>query len=143
LQSEAREAEPEPERRPRRRSRRESFDDDDLPRFEVSDAPGFSDRDPSDPARSDEFSAAGAPPEDVAEVYVNVGRRDGVKPSDFHDALETRAGIAPQDTDYVRVRHRHSFVGTRRELVDRVVEALNGATLAGKIAVAEIARPRA
>jgi ATP-dependent RNA helicase DeaD len=94
------------------------------------------------PAELDGDEASASDAEDLAEVYVNVGRRDGAQPGDFHAALK-ESGLGPEATDYVRVRHRHSFVGTRRELVERVLQALNGATIAGKQAVAEIARPRA
>ena len=79
---------------------------------------------------------------DVAEVYVNVGRKDGVHASDLHTLLE-EGGVSADDTDYVNVRHRHSFVGVRREALPRVIDALNGATIAGKQALAEEARVRA
>jgi hypothetical protein len=80
--------------------------------------------------------------ENLSEIFVNVGRRDGATPADFHAALD--AGGLPSDaTDYVRVRHRHAFVGTRKELLERVLQALDGATIAGRTAAAEIARPRA
>jgi ATP-dependent RNA helicase DeaD len=77
--------------------------------------------------------------EEVSEIYVNVGRRDGAKPSDYQAALEG-AGVSVQQTDYIRVRHRHAFVGVRPEHVARALEALNGATIAGKRASAERAR---
>jgi ATP-dependent RNA helicase DeaD len=97
-------------------------------------------KDADDNGPSDAESST--PREDFAEIYVNVGRRDGAKPSDFHAVLEARAGLGPDAADYVRVRHRHSFVGTKKDLLDRVLAALNGATIAGKEAVAEIARSR-
>jgi ATP-dependent RNA helicase DeaD len=84
------------------------------------------------------------PPEhgpEVAEVYVNVGRRDGAKPSDFEDLLAER-GVSADDTEYVHVRHRHSFVGVKRDALERTIEALSGATIAGKLAMAEQARAR-
>jgi ATP-dependent RNA helicase DeaD len=77
----------------------------------------------------------------VAEVYVNVGRRDGAKPSDFEVVLQEH-GVSSEATEYVHVRHRHSFVGVKKDALDAVVQALSGATIAGKLAVAEPARPR-
>ncbi len=77
-------------------------------------------------------------PEGVAEIYVSVGRRDGAKPSDYESLLE-RAGLAEQ-TDYVRVRHRHAFVGVKSEHFVAALAALQGATIAGKRAEAERAR---
>jgi ATP-dependent RNA helicase DeaD len=77
--------------------------------------------------------------ENLAEIYVNVGRRDGAKPSDIQAALQG-AGLSDDETDYIRVRHRHAFVGVKPELVDKALGALNGATIAGKKASAERAR---
>jgi ATP-dependent RNA helicase DeaD len=108
-------------RRPRRPRRSGFRAESDEPKFTISDAP--------------------AEP-NAAEVYVNVGQRDGATESDLRVLLEERAGMSSADTEYVHVRSRHSFVGVKRELLDRVIEALNGATIAGKLATAEEARPR-
>jgi hypothetical protein len=77
--------------------------------------------------------------ENLAEIYVNVGRRDGAKPSDYEAALQG-AGLTSDETDYIRVRHRHAFVGVKPELLEKALGALNGATIAGKKASAERAR---
>jgi ATP-dependent RNA helicase DeaD len=76
-----------------------------------------------------------------AEVYVNVGRRDGATPEELFALLE-RAGITRAELEYVRVRHRHAFVGVKRDLLERAVSAIDGATLAstGKTVAAEPAR---
>jgi hypothetical protein len=73
------------------------------------------------------------------ELFVSVGRRDGAKPSDYHAVLEA-AGITPEDLEYVRVRHRHAFVGVSPGALDRALAALNGAMIAGRRANAERAR---
>lgn len=93
-----------------------------------ADVPGSADEAPPDKhERSDN------------ELYVSVGRRDGAKPSDYHAVLEA-AGITPENLEYVRVRHRHAFVGVRPESLERALTALNGATIAGRRANAERAR---
>jgi ATP-dependent RNA helicase DeaD len=79
--------------------------------------------------------------EGMAEIYVNLGRRDGITPDQIRRRLE-EAGLGPEATDYVNVRHRHSFVAVKKELLDRALESLNGATLAGKAALAEPSRSR-
>ena len=79
-------------------------------------------------------------PSAIREIFVNVGKRDGAKPSDFQSLLE-KHGITGE-ADYIRVRHSHAFVGVRCGLVDRAVAALNGAQIAGQIASAEPARRR-
>jgi ATP-dependent RNA helicase DeaD len=73
------------------------------------------------------------------ELYVSVGRRDGAKPSDYHAVLEA-AGITPESLEYVRVRHRHAFVGVRPEALEHALTVLNGAMIAGRKATAERAR---
>ncbi|HMJ13843.1 MAG TPA: DEAD/DEAH box helicase [Polyangiaceae bacterium] len=78
---------------------------------------------------------------DVTEIFVNVGRRDGVTPRDFYTLLASK-GLGDELTGhgYVKVKHRHSFVGVRRALVEQAISALNGATIAGKLALAEPSR---
>jgi ATP-dependent RNA helicase DeaD len=78
--------------------------------------------------------------ETIREIFVNVGRRDGAKPSDFQSLLE-KHGITGE-ADYIRVRHSHAFVGVRGDLIERAVAALNGAQIAGQTASAELARRR-
>jgi ATP-dependent RNA helicase DeaD len=78
--------------------------------------------------------------ETIREIFVNVGRRDGAKPSDFQALLE-KHGITGE-ADYIRVRHSHAFVGVRGDLTERAVAALNGAQIAGQTASAELARRR-
>ena len=73
------------------------------------------------------------------EIYVSVGRRDGAKPSDFQTVLAS-AGIEPESTEYIRVRHRHAFVSVSQEKLEQALSALNGAVIAGRRANAERAR---
>jgi len=70
---------------------------------------------------------------------VSVGRRDGAKPSDFQTVLAS-AGIEPESTEYIRVRHRHAFVSVSQEKLEQALSALNGAVIAGRRANAERAR---
>jgi ATP-dependent RNA helicase DeaD len=77
----------------------------------------------------------------VDEAFVNVGRDDGVRTSDLHQALST-AGVSQDDTAYVRIRQRHTFIGVRPGLLDRVVAGLNGQKIAQRLVEAQPARPR-
>ncbi len=90
------------------------------------------------PSSSNPDNAADA--DAIREIFVNVGRRDGAKPSDFQSLLE-KHGITGE-ADYIRVRHSHAFVGVRGELTERAVAALNGAQIAGQTVSAELARRR-
>jgi ATP-dependent RNA helicase DeaD len=115
----------------------------DLPRFttspmlpEVQAEPGSAD----EPSPADHDTSGDDKHErSDNELYVSVGRRDGAKPSDYHSVLEA-AGITPESLEYVRVRHRHAFVGVRPEAIERALTALNGAMIAGRRATAERAR---
>jgi ATP-dependent RNA helicase DeaD len=80
---------------------------------------------------------------DFAEIYVNVGRRDGARAADFQQILTERAGLARAHVRRIRVRERNAFVSVRREDLARALAALGGATIAGKLAMAEQARDRA
>lgn len=97
----------------------------DLPRFTIEDAP-----------------AGAAPPKpaldpDVAEVFVNVGRRDGAREQDFLAKLHSIP-----DTRFINVKLRHSFIGVATGSLERAIAALDGATIAGRVAAASVARPR-
>lgn len=97
----------------------------------------------SEPSGDGRPNGDGEGPEtQTAELFVNVGRKDGAKASDFYVVLKERGGVTIDDTDYVNVRQRHTFIGLRRELLERALSALNGATIAGREATAEPSRSR-
>jgi ATP-dependent RNA helicase DeaD len=144
--------------RPRRETparsngRGHAADLDDLPRYTVSEAtPSDASAVATPPAQPspkpatmrDAVEDAESGPNDpgVAEIYVSIGRRDGARPSDIQTILEQN-GLLAEQTDYIRVRHRNSFVGVKTEYLEKAVAALNGAAIAGKPAFAEPARQR-
>jgi ATP-dependent RNA helicase DeaD len=77
-----------------------------------------------------------------AEIFVNIGRQDGVTSSDFQRVLTETAEISRADTGRIRVRDRSSFVSVKREFLTKALAALNGASFSGKVAQAEPARAR-
>ncbi len=77
----------------------------------------------------------------VDEAFINVGRDDGVRPSDLQQAL-TSAGVSQDDTAYVRIRQRHTFIGVRPGMLDQVVAGLSGQKIAERSIEAQPARPR-
>jgi ATP-dependent RNA helicase DeaD len=77
-----------------------------------------------------------------AEIFVSVGRRDGVKAADLQHVLTDIAKIPASHTGSIRVRDRNAFVSVKREMLDRALAALNGAAIAGKVVQAEPAKPR-
>ncbi|MEO8878238.1 MAG: DEAD/DEAH box helicase, partial [Polyangiaceae bacterium] len=78
---------------------------------------------------------------DFAQLFVNVGRRDGACEEDLLKILRD-AGLSESDTGQVRMRDRNSFVDVRPHLVEAAVTALAGKTIAGRTIIAELARPR-
>jgi len=102
------------------------------PRTSSRDFPSPSPDDAGDSARSELDS------DDIVEVYVNVGRRDGARPEHFQALLD--AGGLGHRTAYVNVRQRHTFVGVPGELVDQAILAIDGASISGRQAAAEQAR---
>jgi ATP-dependent RNA helicase DeaD len=74
-----------------------------------------------------------------SEVFLNVGRRDGVNSEDVLALLAQRA-IPKSVILHVSVRHHHTFVGVRRPSFQTVLGILDGANLAGRVARAEPAR---
>jgi ATP-dependent RNA helicase DeaD len=77
----------------------------------------------------------------IDEAFVNVGKDDGVRTSDVQQALSS-AGVSEDDTAYVRIRQRHTFIGVRQGLLERVVTGLSGQTIAQREVEAQPARPR-
>jgi ATP-dependent RNA helicase DeaD len=98
-------------------------------------------RNAGNPANAD-LAESALPDSDFGEIYVNVGRREGARAADFLRLLTERAGIDKLSIRRIRVRERNAFVSVRKDDVAKAVAALTGATVAGKIAAAELARER-
>jgi ATP-dependent RNA helicase DeaD len=73
------------------------------------------------------------------QLFVNVGKRDGVRASDLQKLLSDR-GVAVDPAASIRMRDRMSFVRVPKELFDDAVAALTGQVLGGRTVVAELAR---
>jgi hypothetical protein len=86
-----------------------------------------------------EASEGAASADEIVELYASVGRRQGAKPSDYERLLEAR-GVPTDTVVYVRVRHRNAFVAVHRKELERVLSALEGATIAGRTVKAELSR---
>lgn len=80
--------------------------------------------------------------QNFAVVFLDVGRREGVRPSDLQRVLRDRAGIGRRETGRIRVRDRHSLVAVRRDLLTKAIEGLSGVEIAGRTVRAEQARER-
>ncbi len=75
------------------------------------------------------------------QVFVNVGKREGVQPSQLEELLRS-GGLASDDVGRVRVRDRMSFVSVRNEALARATAILGGQVIGGRTVIAELARAR-
>jgi hypothetical protein len=92
-------------------------------------------REPREPDARDDAS--------LSNIFLNVGRRDGVNPEDLQKLLADQGGIPQSETSNIRVRDRITFVTVKKELADRAIKALAGQVLGGRTVVAEPARDKA
>jgi ATP-dependent RNA helicase DeaD len=81
-----------------------------------------------------------APLEDFRELFVNVGRRDGLKAGELVALVTGEGGVSAADVGHVRVRDTSSFLAVRAEHVDRAIEVLAGQVVNGRAVQAERAR---
>jgi ATP-dependent RNA helicase DeaD len=98
--------------------------------------PGVSVSDMPDPGSAAEASTA-----NFVQLFVNVGRRDGVRVPDLQSLLAS-GGLSADEAGPIRIRDRMSFVRVKRELFDRAVAALSGQVFGGRKVVVELARER-
>ncbi|HNS95353.1 MAG TPA: DEAD/DEAH box helicase [Polyangiaceae bacterium] len=80
--------------------------------------------------------------QDELEVFVNVGRRDGVRPGDFVAVLAEARGIQRADIGRIRIRDKHTFIAVRAEVIDDAVRAIQGRAFGDRVATAARARMR-
>lgn len=82
------------------------------------------------------------PEGDVATVFVNGGRRDGLRALDLLRILEERGGVAQDDVGRIRIRDRNTFVDVKLAVLEKCVEAIKGAVVGGRTLNAEQARAK-
>ena len=78
---------------------------------------------------------------DSVQLFVNVGKREGLTPGDLQRLLADK-GLSEEDAGRVRVRDRMSFITVKKGAFDRALAALNGHVIGGRTVVAELARGR-
>ncbi|MFO0618762.1 MAG: DEAD/DEAH box helicase [Polyangiaceae bacterium] len=94
---------------------------------------------PAAPTTADDPSAASV---DTAELFLSVGRRDGVRAKDILAAFVDVAGLDPASVQRVRVRERNTFASVQRSDVDAALAKLEGTQLGGRALHIELARER-
>ena len=75
-----------------------------------------------------------------AKLYINLGRRDGVRPGDINRLLTDRCDVPRDDIGRIRIRDRHTYVEVPDDQADGVIEALHGKEAHDRELVVERAR---
>ena len=89
------------------------------------------------PEQAEPPSQAGPPPREAstsafARLFVSIGTRDNVRPSDLVGAITGEAGIKGEQVGRVDIRDTFSVVEIAAGVADRVIGALNGTTMRGR-----------
>lgn len=61
-------------------------------------------------------------------LFLNVGRRDGVRVGDLSRFLRDASGLPPDEVGRIRMRDKHTFVAVPKDKVDAVLAALKDKT---------------
>ncbi len=69
---------------------------------------------------------------DTAFVFISQGRKAGVRPGDLVGAIANESGLTGRQIGPIRISEQHSVVGVPKDDVDRVIEAMDRATMRGK-----------
>ena len=72
------------------------------------------------------------PTGDTASIYVNLGKKAGVRPADLVGAIANEVGIPGRDVGPIRVAEAYAVVGVPANRVDEVIAALNKGSVRGK-----------
>jgi ATP-dependent RNA helicase DeaD len=86
---------------------------------------------PARPTRPDADRPA-RPRRGLARVFVSAGREMGVSRRDLVAAIESEIGLGPRDLGAITVAERFSLVEVPGELVEDVVERLDGVRIRGR-----------
>jgi ATP-dependent RNA helicase DeaD len=85
-------------------------------------------------------AARPATPDNVARLYLNLGRKDGASEKEVRDLLSTHVG--PVDVSEVDVMNTHTYLNVAPGDAEKIVGTLTGKELGGRQIVCEQAKPR-
>jgi ATP-dependent RNA helicase DeaD len=93
---------------------------------------GHRDKDRDKGDRGDRGRQQRGPSGDVARLYVNVGRRDGVRPQDLVGAITGEAGLRGNEIGAIRIFDKFALVEVPNSSADHVITEMGAATIRGK-----------
>ena len=89
-----------------------------------------------------ETAGAAATEAGMTRLFLNLGRRDGIRPMDVVGAIANEAKIPGKSIGQIEIMDAYTFVDVPEDVADRVVRALATTRLRGRPVRAEIARAR-
>jgi ATP-dependent RNA helicase DeaD len=107
----------------------------------LGDSPAAGGREPVPPMHR-ATDPSGASATDYAEIFVSIGRRDGVRSADIQELLVDHIGIDKDDVKRIRVRERNAFISVRKSEAQRAIDGISKASWGNRPLTAEIARER-
>ena len=69
---------------------------------------------------------------DTGFIFISLGRKSGVRPGDLVGAIANESGLTGRQIGPIRISEQHSVVGVPSDDVDRVIAAMDRATMRGK-----------
>ena len=96
----------------------------------LADSLGRADSTASDPA--DILDDTGAMEAGMVRLFINIGKRQGVKPGDVLGAIAGESGIQGKLVGSIDIHDKYTFVEVPREVAEDVLEAMKNVRLKGK-----------
>ncbi|WP_128543674.1 DEAD/DEAH box helicase [Larkinella soli] len=76
----------------------------------------------------------------MTRLFVSIGRRDFVRPGDIVGAIAGEANIPGSSIGHIDIFDKHTLVDVPRDMVNRVLDAMEGNTIKGKRVQIEVSR---
>ena len=78
----------------------------------------------------------------MSRLFINIGGKDGLRPSDVVGAIANEAQIPGKSIGVIEIKDTYSFVEIPDHLAEKVVNAIQGSRMRNREIRVEIARPR-
>ena len=82
--------------------------------------------------REDALSDTGAEEEGMVRLFINVGRKQNVRPGDILGAIAGESGIQGKLVGSIDIHDKYTFVEVPREVAEDVLEAMKNVKIKGK-----------
>jgi ATP-dependent RNA helicase DeaD len=90
--------------------------------------------------KSSSYQNTGARESGMTRLFINIGRKDNVRPGDFVGAIAGETGLSGNLIGNIKILEAFSFVEVPSEQADNVINALNSSNIKGKRVNAEPAK---